>query len=67
MLRIKHGVDIASFHKLHAFMKSTNKGYEAKKTSVFTEEELRTFFIKAPDDNFLFLKVSTDLTVFKKC
>ncbi|XP_044261817.1 uncharacterized protein LOC123009505 [Tribolium madens] len=67
MLRIKHGVDIASFHKLHAFMKSTNKGHEAKKSWVFTEEELRKFFVTAPDDTFLFLKVVAICGIFGSC
>lgn len=57
MLRIKNGIDLLSFHKLHAFMKGLNKGYEAKKSYVFTEEDLRKFFLEAPDVTFLFLKV----------
>jgi hypothetical protein len=38
-------------------MKSLNKGHEPKKSWVFTDEDLRKFFIDAPDASFLFLKV----------
>lgn len=57
MLRIKHGIDLASYHKLHAFMKGLNKGVEPRKSYVFTEKEIQKFFTEASDDNFLFLKV----------
>ena len=57
MLRIKKGINLADFHKLHTFTKGINKGYEL----VFPAKKLRTFFTEAPDDTFLFLKVSTNL------
>ena len=62
MLRIERRIDIRSFHKLHAFMKRVNKGFEAKKSYIFSEEDLRKFFLEANDDNFLFLKVLVVIT-----
>lgn len=67
MLRIKSGIDLASYHKLRAFMKGTNKGYEPRKSLVFTEDNLRKFFIHAPDDAFLFLKVVAICGIFGSC
>ncbi|KAJ3622124.1 hypothetical protein MTP99_002650 [Tenebrio molitor] len=67
MLRLKSGIDISKYNKLHAFMKSLNKGHEPKKSWVFTDEDLRKFFIDAPDASFLFLKVVTICGIFGSC
>lgn len=67
MLRVKNRIDLASYHKLHAFMKGVGKGQEAKKSLVFTEEDLCKFFSQAPDNIFLFLKVVAICGVFGSC
>lgn len=67
MLRIKNGINIAAFPKLHAFMKGLNKGHVAKKSFVFTEANMQEFFKEAPDETFLFLKVVAICGVFGSC
>lgn len=67
ILRIEHNIDLASFFKLHAFMKGTNKYYVPKKSLVFTEEDLCRFFTQAPDNDFLFLKVVSICGLFGSC
>jgi integrase len=62
MLRVNKGVDIKSFVKVHAFMKAISK-----KAYVFNEDELRKFFIDAPDITYLFLKVVAICGIFGSC
>ncbi|KAJ8915592.1 hypothetical protein NQ315_012477 [Exocentrus adspersus] len=66
-LRINKGVDIKLFAKVHAFMKAISKNDVAKKAYVFNEEDLRKFFIDAPDITYLFLKVVAICGIFGSC
>ncbi|XP_044264585.1 uncharacterized protein LOC123011281 isoform X2 [Tribolium madens] len=57
MLLVKENVDINRFHQVKAFLKQHSVGHRAKKSKVFTGEELERFLDTAPDDKFLLLKV----------
>lgn len=67
MLRINKGVDMKSFVKVHAFMKAISKNDVVKKAYVFKEDDLRKFFIDAPDITYLFLKVVAICGIFGSC
>ena len=48
-------------------MKAISKNDVAKKTYVFNEDDLRKFFIDAPDITYLFLKVVAICGIFGSC
>lgn len=58
MLRINHDVDLEKYGKLRAFLKRKSEGFEAKKSSTLTPEQIRKFIEKAPDELFLLHKVN---------
>jgi len=47
-INIKHGINISSYSKLIAYLKKQNVGYKAKKSNVFTKENIATFLKDAP-------------------
>lgn len=51
-LRVKENIDIGHFNKLLAFLKQLSIGYKAKKSKIFTRNEVRTFLLEAPDNTF---------------
>lgn len=57
-LYINHNVDISSYLKVKAFLKRKNDGYKPKKSAVLTTQQINDFITRAPDDEFLFVKVS---------
>ena len=57
MLKLKENRDISKFHKVVAFLKLSSVGYRAKKAPVFPDEQMKRFFLEAPDDAFLLKKV----------
>lgn len=56
-IKLRENVDISRYFKLIAFLKKQNKNYVAKKSSVFTKEEIVKFLNEAPDAAFLTAKV----------
>uniref|UniRef100_A0A6P7FPS2 Uncharacterized protein LOC114332592 n=1 Tax=Diabrotica virgifera virgifera TaxID=50390 RepID=A0A6P7FPS2_DIAVI len=48
VLNFRHNVDISKYVKLRAFLKRQNVGYQAKKSSVFSEADIDTFLNNAP-------------------
>ncbi|KAJ8974977.1 hypothetical protein NQ317_013485, partial [Molorchus minor] len=48
VLNFRHNVDISNYAKLKAFLKRKNVGYQAKKSSVFSEADIDTFLNNAP-------------------
>lgn len=58
MLNIKNNTDISKYAKLQAFLKLKSSGYKSKKSKVLTAKEINTFLLEAPDDKYLFTKVS---------
>lgn len=61
-LKVYENVDVAKYHRLIAFLKRQHVGYEAKKSSIFSRDEIDKFLQNAPDDTFLIIKVRADLT-----
>lgn len=59
VLKIKKNVDIGKFHKLVAFIKKQNVGFQPKKSKIFSKEEISTFLNEASDDIYLLIKVAT--------
>lgn len=57
-MNIYEKIDIGKFCKLTAFLKKKHVGYVAKKSSVFTREDINKFLSEASDDEFLLTKVS---------
>ncbi|XP_044766580.1 uncharacterized protein LOC123322667 [Coccinella septempunctata] len=50
-------MDIGRFYQVIAFLKQHSRGYVAKKSKVFTREELEYFLDAAPDEQYLLIKV----------
>lgn len=59
VLLIKENINIANYLKLKSYLKRKSVGYEAKKSRVFSRNEINEFLRKAPDHDFLLLKVSS--------
>ncbi|KAH0811327.1 hypothetical protein GEV33_011464 [Tenebrio molitor] len=60
-LNVHENVDIRKYNKLTAFLKR-HVGYEAKKSLIFSRDEIDKFLLNAPDDTFLLIKVHIHLT-----
>lgn len=58
---IKHDIDISRYTKLKAFLKRRSDSYIAKKSKVFTTENVQQFLKNAPDFQYLATKVSIKL------
>jgi hypothetical protein len=56
-LSLKENIDISKFFKLIAFLKRKNLNYQAKKSSVFSQEEITKFLIEAPEE-YIAIKVN---------
>ncbi|KAJ8917939.1 hypothetical protein NQ315_002634, partial [Exocentrus adspersus] len=50
---LDESIDISKFSMLLVFLKKKNVGYQPKKASVFTMEEITKFLLEASDDKFL--------------
>lgn len=57
-LSVKHDVDIGKYMKVNAFLKKNSIGHVAKKSKIFSSEEVRKFLRDAPDELHLLSKVS---------
>lgn len=55
-LSIKKGVDIGKYLKLRAYLKKKSEGYQAKKSPVFTKQQVEMFLREVPDEKFLGMK-----------
>ena len=64
MLKLNDKIDIGKYSRLIAFLKKCSVGFESKKSSVFTGDEIRRFFGEAPDDIYLSYKV---IAIFGIC
>lgn len=63
-ISIRHNVEIKNYTKLLAFLKRKSEGHRAKKSKVFTSQNVETFLNEAPDHKFLAVKVSTYLNTY---
>lgn len=61
VIKTKRDVNISTYPKLLAFLKRKSEGYKAKKSKVFTAQEIEKFLNKAPDCDFLCVKVSKSI------
>lgn len=57
MLALKEDIDIRKFTLLKSFVKTKNAGHKKKKAHVLTSEQIRSFLISAPDEQYLLTKV----------
>lgn len=57
-LNIKNDIDISTYPKLKAFLKRRSSGYKAKKAKILTADQINKFIVNAPNEEYLFLKVS---------
>lgn len=55
-----HNVNISEYGKVTPFLKQNQVGYKPKKAKIFTKEQMDTFLLTAPDDEFLMKKVSVN-------
>lgn len=56
-------IDISTYNRLIASIKKVNSGYVAKKSAVFTKENICDFLLNAPDDIYLCEKVCYNVTI----
>ncbi|XP_069701502.1 trichohyalin-like isoform X3 [Periplaneta americana] len=63
-LNTKNNKDISKYYELIAFLKRSSVGYRPKKSKILTHEEIDEFICKAPDKEFLMLKVALIMGVF---
>lgn len=66
-ISIDKNQDISNYKKLIAFIKRRNDGYEAKKSKIFTQEEITKFLVDAPNETYLAMKIVTILGVAGAC
>ncbi|KAJ6649006.1 hypothetical protein Bhyg_04238 [Pseudolycoriella hygida] len=52
-----HNVNFGNYDRLAAFLSSQKSGFTSKKSNVFTAEEIKTFLMEAPDNEYLAVKV----------
>ncbi|KAJ8976436.1 hypothetical protein NQ317_008470 [Molorchus minor] len=55
-LNIREGIDVRRFLKLVPFLERKAVGYQAKKSKVFTREQIDSFLKEANDNKYLLLK-----------
>ncbi|KAK4886064.1 hypothetical protein RN001_002335 [Aquatica leii] len=65
-LNLKHNVDISKYCKLIAYLKKQNVGYQPKKSSIFTKENIENFLKNAPFE-FLPHKVALVIGISGAC
>lgn len=56
-IAFKKGISISNYKKVSSFLRKQSKGYESKKSNIFTREEVNKFLTNAPDDKYLMQKV----------
>ncbi|XP_066256703.1 protein tramtrack, beta isoform-like isoform X12 [Euwallacea similis] len=66
-LIINNNVNIETYHKLRTFLKTKSKGYQCKKSKLFTHEELNRFIDEAPDLIYLATKVAVIFGLMGAC
>lgn len=57
-INIKHNINIATYCKLIALLKRKSDGFKCKKSMVLTSKHINDFLEKAPDNEYLFMKVT---------
>lgn len=57
-LKVNDGIDITKFVSILPFLKEKSSGFQAKKSKIFTENEILRFLHEADDDKYLLVKVT---------
>lgn len=57
IMKMKKNVDISKYVHLIAFLKRKSEGYRAKKSQIFTKQDISKFLQEANDDKFLLMNV----------
>ena len=50
-------IDIRQYKKLVSFLKRNSDGYSAKKSKIFTREQVQAYLLEADDNDYLMKKV----------
>lgn len=66
-LLVHSGKDIKGFEKVHAFLKRKSGNFTAKKSEVFSRENIMEFLSRAPDDQYLAVKLAMLFGIFGAC
>ena len=64
MLKIATNINIVSYFLLRGFLKKLNVGYRAKKSKIFTSDEIKKFIADAPNDRYLEVKVNINKSIY---
>jgi integrase len=67
LIGIRNGVDIGTYSTVRAYLKVHSTGHIAKKSSVFTHEQINQFLNEANDNDFLHLKVVALFSLYGVC
>lgn len=59
----KKNVDISKHCQLLAFLKTNGDGYESKKSEIFEPEQVQDFMLKAPNIDYLGMKVNNQIRI----
>ncbi|XP_053625143.1 uncharacterized protein LOC128683480 [Plodia interpunctella] len=66
-VNINNDINIENYKKLTMYLRQTSKGFQSKKTKVFTIDDVDNFLREAPDKIYLCLKVVLILGVNGAC
>lgn len=58
MLKLRNNIDISTYTRCMSFLKFQSSGYKCKKSLTLTSEQIKRFLLEAPDQEYLFTKVS---------
>ena len=56
-LNINNNIEIEKYSKLRAFLKRKSHGFQAKKSKILNQQEIKSFLKDAPDQVYLDIKV----------
>lgn len=66
-LSLKKNIDITKYTSLYAFLKRQSEGYYAKKSNIFSKENVNQFITEAEDRTFLMAKVALIIGIAGAC
>lgn len=67
ILSTRKNVDISKYLQLVALLKRKSEGYRAKKSKIFTKQDVTKFLTEASDDTYLFNKVAMIIGLSGAC
>lgn len=62
VININHKINLENFKQLTAFLKQKSRNHQAKKSKIFSSDEMNAFLSDAPDNKYLATKVSINIT-----